>query len=214
MRPFKARAGTAPTAEDLTAYVDDELDAAQRTWVEAWLRLHPESAAEIEGQRRLGRLWHATTPVELDSATWACLWARLQQHFFSPPPARPWPRWLVHVGAVAGLAAALLLMLSWQRATGPAEDPVAGGTLRIVSPEDVDIISLRAADRFTLVVGVPPVTGPLLLASAADVEFEGVEPAADGMVPEVHMDETTLTPMIVAPFEASAGRSRKTSGNE
>jgi hypothetical protein len=101
-------------------------------------------------------------------------------------------------------------MLFWPRAPGPLEDPAAGGTLTIVSPDDVEIVSLRAADRSTLVVGVPPVTGPLVLASAADVEFEGVEPAADGMVPEVHMDEATITPMIVAPIDAAGAR---TSGN-
>jgi anti-sigma factor RsiW len=210
MRPFKAGADAAPTPEDLTAYVDEQLEAARRTSVEAWLRGHPEAAAEIEGQRRLARLWQATTPAEPESAMWASLLARLQDRCFGSRSARPHPRWLMRAGGIAGLAATLLLTLFWQRATGPVEDPAAGRTLTIVSPDDVEIVSLRAADRGTLVVGVPPVTGTLVLASAADVEFEGIEPAADGMVPEVHMDEATITPMIVAPLEATGARA---SGN-
>ena len=75
--------------------------------------------------------------------------------------------------------------------------------MAVVSPEDVEIVSLHAADRATLVVGVPPVTGPLVLASVGDVELEGVEPDTDGMVPSIHMDERSLTPMIVAPLETA-----------
>ena len=73
--------------------------------------------------------------------------------------------------------------------------------MAVVSPDDVEIVSLHAADRATLVVGVMPVTEPLVLASVGDVEVEGVEPAADGMLPSIHMDERSTTPMIVAPLD-------------
>jgi hypothetical protein len=78
--------------------------------------------------------------------------------------------------------------------------------LAVVSADDVEIVSLRAADRVTLVVGVPPVTEPLVLASLGDVELDGVEPDADGMVPDVHMGEGSVTPMIVAPLDAASAR--------
>ena len=104
------------------------------------------------------------------------------------------------------MAASLLLVLLSPRGPGPAERLPAGEPLTVVSPDEVEIVSLRAADLDTLVVGVPPVTGPLLLASSGDVRLEGVKPDADGMVPDFHMDERSVTPMIVAPLDpAPAG---------
>ena len=50
----------APTPADLAAYVDEELEPAQRQLVEVWLRAHPEVAAELEGQRDIG---HAIVAV-------------------------------------------------------------------------------------------------------------------------------------------------------
>jgi len=82
-----------------------------------------------------------------------------------------------------------------------SQRPTASEPLAVVSPDDVEIVSLRAADRDTLVVGVPPVTGPLVWASLGDVELEGIEPDADGMVHDFHMDERSATPMIVAPLD-------------
>ncbi len=49
-----------PSPEQLTAFLDGELDVAGRARVEAWLADRPAAAAEIDGQRRVARLWGET----------------------------------------------------------------------------------------------------------------------------------------------------------
>jgi len=171
--------------------VPGQLAPARQQGVEIWLRNHPEVAVEIEEQRRLAGLWQATTPGEPEEANWGSILTRVDGACVRFRSARGRNRPLMLIGA-AGLAAGLLLML-WT--------PKAGEPLAVVSPDDVEIVSLHAADRATLVVGVMPVTEPLVLASVGDVEVEGVEPAADGMLPSIHMDERSTTPMIVAPLD-------------
>jgi anti-sigma factor RsiW len=183
----------APRPEELAAYVDGQLAPARRKGVEIWLRNHPEAAVEIEEQRRLAGLWRATTPGEPEEANWGSILTHVEGAYGRFRSARSRNRRLILIGA-AGLAAGLLLML---------RTPRAGEPFAVVSPDDVEIVSLHAADRVTLVVGVPPVTEPLVLASLGDVELEGVEPAADGMLPSIHMDERSTTPMIVAPLDAA-----------
>src|SRR5205085_2138576 len=87
-------------------------------------------------------------------------------------------RWLTQMGA-AVLAATSLLVLWWPHGHGPGDEPPAREPLAVVSADDVEIVSLHAADRVTLIVGVPPVTEPLVLVSAGDVALEGVEPDTD-----------------------------------
>lgn len=41
-----------PTEQDLHAYLDDQLDAERRQWVETWLQANPEQAAELEKWRK------------------------------------------------------------------------------------------------------------------------------------------------------------------
>src|SRR5207248_8357618 len=114
-------------------------------------------------------------------------------------------RQFIRLGAALAAAACLFVVL-WPRGHRPPQEPPAAEPLAVVSSDDVEIVSLRAADRDTLVVGIPPVTGPLVLAAVGDVELQGIEPDADGMIPDFHMDERSVTPMIVAPLDpAPAG---------
>ncbi|SDH50654.1 anti-sigma factor family protein [Pseudomonas panipatensis] len=41
-----------PSENDLHAYVDDQLDASRRQWIETWLANHPEDARRVEGWKR------------------------------------------------------------------------------------------------------------------------------------------------------------------
>lgn len=190
----------APKLEELVAYVDGQLDPARRKDVETWLRDHPQAAAEIEGQNGLAGLWQATTAAEPDEARWANLLERVECAYARFRSAQSPSRRILPIVA-AGLAAGLLLALWTPHRPGPIHPPAAGEPLVVVSPDEVEIVSLRAADRDTLVVGVPPVTGPLVLASLDDVELEAVEPDTDGMIPDFHRDEQSATPMIVAPLD-------------
>jgi anti-sigma factor RsiW len=235
MKPARASDSGAPQPEHLAAYADGQLDPALRRRVESWLRHHPEAATEIEEQRRLARLWKATRPAEPEPGAWeavqagiaACL-AQTGRRIVEAADkrgleprirVRPWRR-LLGLVAVGGMAAGLLLVMllpqhqgkppvlarSSDRAKIEVEKPAAVEMLEVVAPDDVEIVSLRADDRGTLVVGEPPVSEPLALASPGDVAFERIEPAADGMVPEVHVDEGSVTALVVAPVGAAAAR--------
>ncbi|WP_110657561.1 anti-sigma factor family protein [Salinicola halimionae] len=40
-----------PTEQDLHAYLDDQLDAERRQWIESWLQANPDQSAELEKWR-------------------------------------------------------------------------------------------------------------------------------------------------------------------
>jgi anti-sigma factor RsiW len=205
MRQSRKHRAAAPALEELTAYVDERLDPALRPEVEMWLRNHPEAAAEIDGQRGLARLWQATAATEPSDRSWRAALAHVEAASF-PLPRNPVPRRRrIGMSVAGGLAAALLFMFCWPHADRSAKKNEAPEPLAVASPEDVEIVSLRAADRATLVVGVPPVTEPLVLVSVGDVEFERVEPAADGMVPYIQMDEGAA-PLVLAPLDRATER--------
>jgi hypothetical protein len=197
----------------LTAYVDGELDGASRRRIEDWLTGHPDAAAEVESQRRLTRLWRATAAAEPTPAQWDVVLNRVAASLPIPRSPRPaWRRPLFIVAVLgASAAAAVLLALTLPRpqqqsqvvSVVPTEEvePFA-----VVLPEDVEIVRMRPADSVALVVGVPPVEGPLDLAEPGDVELENVEPDADGMVPMARMSDAGDAPMIVAPMAPSPAR--------
>ncbi len=62
----------------------------------------------------------------------------------------------------------------------------------MASAEDVEIISIEAADAGAVVVGRKPLSGPLVLANSSECKIISSQPdPEDGMVPEVHR------PMVV-----------------
>jgi anti-sigma factor RsiW len=203
MRP-KPSDDWAPKAEDLAAYVDGELDNRLRRQVEDWLVHHAEVAAEVEAHGRLARLWSATGPPQPSAAQWATVLARVEMALPVRSLARPapWRRLIGIAAAVSGVAAAALAFVGLRH---PAPEVVAPPAIvepfTVVTPEDVEIVSLHAADRVTLVVGVPPVHGPLEFVIAGDVEAVSVKPDSDGMVPHLPVEGEPMAPMIVAPLE-------------
>jgi anti-sigma factor RsiW len=204
MRQYRAGDAEFPTPEQLTAYIDGELDAAQRMRVERWVSNHPEAAAEVDEYRHLARLWQATTPIEPDGAKWVPILDGVECGFLRSRALDRGRQRLLRVGMTIALAAAVLLVLLWR----PTADSVSVEPLTVVSADDVEIVSLRAADRSTLVVGVPPVTEPLALASRDDVEFERLEPDGDGMIADIQMDEKSDAVIIAAPPSATVRRAK------
>jgi len=181
-----------PTPEQLAAYVDGELDRATHERIERWLADHPEPAAEVEGQRQLQRLWKASTPEEPAGDRWGPVLAGIHAGVAGREPPVPGRRKLPHGWGTAGLttAAGILLALgTWLslRSSDPpsARPPVSEETLTLASGDDVEIISIAAADVRALVVGQPPLQEPLVLASADDMAVENPQPEADGMIPYV-----------------------------
>jgi hypothetical protein len=204
--------GWAPSPEQLAAYADGELEgpmqAPLKKLVIDWLREHPEARAEIEGCRRLSELWQLTAPPDPEERLWTAVWKRVQE--IKPPlpvgekAAEKW-RVLPWVAALAGVAAILALALwlpgqvrEWWNPTdekqeaqqkqpiGPA--PVAQNEpWPVVSADEVDIVRIEGADLLTLVVGKPPVEGPMQWAAPGEVWLASVQPApSDDMVPNIH----------------------------
>ena len=177
---------TDPSPEQLAAFLDGELDPAARPQVEAWLSANPDAAAEIDGQRRLARLWADNRPPEPAPAAWDATLGRIEARLPRPTAHRPrrllWPLWL-GAGAAAVVAAVLLTRPFWpgQPPKAPKVDPIA-----VVAPDG------------------PPAEPPILLAGQDDVSVMSMEPSAqdDGMVPLIGEGDV---PMIVAPSLARAG---------
>jgi hypothetical protein len=82
------------------------------------------------------------------------------------------------------------------------QDPAIA--MLILSPEDVDIVSLEGDDDSALVVGAPPVGKTLPLAAPGDVVLVSVAADDDGMVPEMRTPQGLAgVPMIVTPMIGS-----------
>jgi hypothetical protein len=193
-----------PNAEQLAAYADGELTPGASRAVEEWLAVHPEDRAEVEAQRRLARLWHATQAPEPDAGAWATLRGRLDTGL-AAARARPRPRaWsarfflglaLPVVGAASILLALFLNLPRPPDGNQPAPPP---RPFPVASAEDVEIISINAADLSALVVGEPPVTRPLVLAAAGDVTIHAAGDDVEIIRPEEN-PEGPSAPWIWAP---------------
>jgi hypothetical protein len=174
-----------PSPEQLAAYTDGELHDGERAQIEAWLVEHPRCAAEVEASRRLMRLWDSTAPNTPAPPLWDAALDRIQARLPSSPrmPGTPNP-WRTRIGW--GVAAALVLvMLSRPLWEVPASFPVA-------TSQDVTILSMDARDTGSLVVGHPPILGPIDLANHGDVVLLSMPD------PDIHLDDWAA-PMIVDP---------------
>jgi hypothetical protein len=176
-----------PSPEQLAAFLDGEVDPAGRARVEAWLATHPDAAGEMEGQRRLLRVWADNPPPEPDAAKWAAARGRIEARLSRPAGRRRrLPLWL-GLGAAAALAAAALLTRFLLPGAPPTNQKTGPAT--IVKPRDA---------------GPPQPDLPILLASQDDVSVMSMEPYADddGRVPQIGEGDV---PMIVAPSLARPG---------
>ena len=195
-----------PSPEQLAAFLDGELDAADRSRVEAWLAGHPAAAAEIDGQRRVAACGPTTR--------------RPSQ---APPPGRPlWPAsgldcpcrgrrrlprtlWLG-----AGAAAVLLAALSAAQLSAAS---FPNSCLRN-RPDAASRTGVRGRGHYKHGVRssrrawsspLPPVQQAIFLAGQDDVSIMSMEsyPGDDGRVPQIGEGDV---PMIVAPLARAGGR--------
>jgi anti-sigma factor RsiW len=171
---------TGPSPERFAAFLDGELDAGARVRVEVWLANHPSAAEEIEGQRRVVRLWQACVPAEPSPAAWAAAFDRIEARL-RPASHRP-PRMRRALWLSAGLAAAVLtaVLLTRQFQPGPATTRPPG-----IAP------GTEAPDQ-----------EPILLASQDDVSVVNVESywQDDGRVPTIGEDDVSM--IVAAPLAA------------
>ena len=204
MIAWKEDDGPPPSPEQLAAYADGELDGRPemeplRRRIEAWLARHPEAAADLNAQRRLAQLWQATTPPEPSEAAWQDVLARLEPLPATAERGRRGPGLRFAAWAVAALAAtaaavwlALALFppgagpeIARQRPRDleqrkpplpatPAAEPME--PFAVATADEVEILSIGGADTGTVAVGEMPLSGPMLLVQAGEVEVQHVEP--------------------------------------
>jgi hypothetical protein len=192
-----------PTPETLAAYVDGELTPGERSVVERWLRDRPEARAELDAHQRLNGAWQASRPGEPDEATWSMTLAGIANRLPVPigklPRQRIPLRWLAGVAAAAAVAALVWIFVSKPRQPElpspqrPLE--IVENPLPIASPDDVVITSVWGPDEELLLVGHPPLRGPMTLADPGDVQLEEKTPVPDTEIK--FKEEPGATPMIV-----------------
>ncbi len=176
-----------PSPEQFAAFLDGELEAASRARVEAWLAKHPAVAEEIEGQRRVVRLWQAEVPTEPSLAAWTAVFGRIEAKLRPVSPRQRTLRrtlWLV-----APLAAAVLtaVLLTRQFRPGPTTTQSSG-----IASRDGFVLSADGADQ-----------EPILLASQDDVSVVSVESywQDDGRVPSIGEGDVSM--IVAAPLAAT-----------
>jgi anti-sigma factor RsiW len=137
--------------EEISAYLDGELDAAARTELESHLDSCAACRAQLAAQKKLGDMFAALPEVTPSGDFEARFWARVAREadgepslaervraYFSPP------RMLALAGA---LAAALVFALALPRST-TTESPGETAAVRKVADPDVKIV--RSARDFEL----------------------------------------------------------------
>jgi len=148
-------------AARLAAYVDGELEEAERARVEAWLDRHPELRSEVEGQRRLED-WYADQPVPApDDDAWDRTLREVEARLQSAgSPDRPVRR-LAPIVAAAAVIFALLGFAAYRLLEKPGGRDTPGA-LAVVAPDDVVIDDMDPRDVAALVVGQPMHTFALM----------------------------------------------------
>jgi anti-sigma factor RsiW len=203
--------GAGPTPQHFAAYVDGELGSADRAAVDAWLGEHPDARADVEAQRRLLRQWQAAVPPDPDETAWATSLARVEAGLATAARQRAGSARLAGVlrlaATLGAVAAVLVLSLGLAWLFVPRTSP--GTPLPVATADDVEILSIEGGDVRALVVGEPPVQGPLTIASADDVTLDKTGPDVEVAKAAEHgphgHQPPPPAPMIMFPTDQSRG---------
>ena len=173
----------------LLEYLYDVLDDAERQELQQHLDGCSSCQTALErarGQQRLLALWHVTPPPDPPPAAWAATLGRVQVGVRTARGGRRW-LWVASLLTTAAvLFVAAVAAWPWQPQAVPTADaePMRE-PFAVASPDEIEIISIAAADLGALVVGHPPLREPRGVAAVGDMNVESSEPGDDGMVPYV-----------------------------
>jgi hypothetical protein len=194
-----------PSAEELMAFTDGELPPPRSAQVAAWVRTHPDAAADVEEQQRLRAVWEQTTAPEPSPVSWERTLRRVEAAL---PVRRPagWRRfrglWLS--GALAaGVAVVVLGRSLLMPPAPPPGGPVEEEPFPVAEAREIDILGMDVHDADSL-VGHPPVLADLRFVAAGDLGEVRVDPHPDGWGARLEPGEV---PMVVAqPARKNGGR--------
>jgi len=211
----------APDPQLLGAYFDGELDSRDevadlRARIEAWLEDHPEAAQEWQAQQRLRELWDDTAPIEPSAETWDqtldAIATKSREAKAAPARASAWvPLGIVAAGIVMAFGLAWAAWHLTQRpikseAAPRAEAPKASPreapnredeVFPVATSEEIVIRRIEGADTDVLVVGRPPVDGPMELAAVEDIRVIRTQSTPNNQRPPA-VRTGSQRPMIVA----------------
>ena len=103
------------TDQDLSAYVDGQIDPARRSEVEAYLSAHPQAVEKVAAYRKQNEMLHALFDPAMDEPLPAAL-----RH-----TARPRPQWLRYAAMLGTLAIGITLGYLGRGVTTPTVSPLA-----------------------------------------------------------------------------------------
>ncbi|MFL5328432.1 MAG: hypothetical protein ACJ8C4_05915 [Gemmataceae bacterium] len=179
--------------ELLAGYVDGELNAHDRYLVETHLAKHPEARAELETQKDLSRkneIWLKTAAPQPTDAMWVDLANKIRaglQPQTTPAfsyqavdtdreQTRRFNTWR-KMAAGGSLVAAVAILAIGLVNRGPQAANVVNvtpndGVLAVAAESEIEVVSLQG-DGDVLVVGQPPVKGPLELVTEGEMVVLG-----------------------------------------
>ena len=72
----------------------------------------------------------------------------------------------------------------------------------MASADDVEIVSMDDRDRGALVVGEPPLSEPVELLTASEVQVNKLEPDEQGRVGRLYGMDGSGSPMVIMPLDS------------
>lgn len=132
---------------------------------------------------RLDELYRSEPVPEPSSGTWHALFARILSGQVPARANKQRRGWLRVAAGLAAVAASVLLAFAlWPKSDEESEDEV----LIVATAAEIEIVSMAGADTSTLVVGEPPVKGPLQLLAPGEITVTSIQPSdRDNMTPEL-----------------------------
>ncbi|MBX7106297.1 MAG: hypothetical protein K1X57_19625 [Gemmataceae bacterium] len=193
----------------LAGYVDGELNAADRSAAESELTASPEARAALDIQVEMTRtspLWAKAGIPEPSDAAWARTLNNIHAALEPATPAvnyrtqRSAGRWIgVAVAAAAVVFAALIFFPVGNEGDGR---PLVADALTLVGADEVAIVSVQGDDAQAIVVGRPPLAGPLDLATVGDTVLDVIViEGSDAPLKPVVPGKDPTKPIIVNPAD-------------
>jgi anti-sigma-K factor RskA len=197
--------------EEVAGYVDGELSSAAQERLEAWIAQDPGILREIEKQEKIKDLFASTRPSEPTEAAWQAAAFRSRRRTIVRVDSLHRPSlWTSRSAAIAAAAAVLIgALIIGPRPSGQIRDDLP--ELQVLSPHEVEIISLDDKDHRALMVGQPPKLETMIAVTPADVQVTSAMAGPDGRMPTILIPkDQQAMPMIVAPLpRARDGENKK-----